>query len=577
MALLMTREETGKGTSRPREPVRAPRWFAAVALSLVVVLFGFGVYHHYFLGDDCFISFRYAQHLVAGEGLVWNPGERVEGYTNFLWVLLLAGGLFVGIPPEIFSVAVGVVSGTGLLAAVFLFSAREWGRDDLFVWVAPLALAANRSFTGWSSGGLETMFFSLLVFLAFAAYLRERDRDSSGPVVSSLLFAAATLTRPEGALFACIAGALFGVEILQRRRSLRAGLIWATPLAVMVGTHLLWRYAYYGAWLPNSFHAKVPGVWWEQGWRYLTLFAEDYRIVWFLPGVVAAVLLGRRFAHVLFASAISAYLIYVAGVGGDRFEFRFLVVVLPYLYWLIADGLRRIAGLGVVKPRVQAVLRTLAVAAAAALILTTLGASFRSVAEEPRYGVASLEVIRDYANRRADTGRFLRGLIDAGIIPEDAVLGVSGAGALPYYTGWPTVDLLGINDKIVARMPIADRGVIGHERWAPYDYLAKRQVAILDIFNRLVFDDNILAGRPRVRGYGSTPVPLKGYHVDGKYLIFGTAVSDEVLRRLFNRLEPVGPETATPLSLFGSSSGGDRAPGDVRPLDGEDHHEGIQE
>jgi hypothetical protein len=565
----MKREGTGEGIDTLKEPVRAPRWLAATALVLVVVLFGSGVYHHFFLGDDCFISFRYAQHLVAGEGLVWNAGERVEGYTNFLWVLIMAGSLLVGIDPEISSVAIGVASGAGLLAAALLFSAREWGRDDLFIWIAPLALAANRSFTGWSSGGLETMFFSLLVFLALSVYLRERGRGSSNPVVSSLIFAAATLTRPEGALFTCIAGMLFMVEILRRRRSLRAGLVWATPFSLIVGAHLLWRYAYYGAWLPNSFHAKVPGAWWEQGWRYLTLFAEDYQIVWFLPVAAASVLMGRRFVHVLFAGVISAYLIYVAGVGGDRFEFRFLVVVLPYLYWLVADGLRRITGLGVIMPGLQTVVRTFAFAAAAALILTTAGASFRSVTDEPRHDIASLEVIRDYAERRADTGRLLRNLIDAEMIPDDVVLGVSGAGALPYYTGWPTVDLLGINDSVVARMPVAERGIIGHERWAPYDYLLERQVAILDIFNRIVFDENILAGRPRVRDYGSTPVPLKGYRVDDKYLIFGTVISDAALSRIFARLEPVAPEAATPLSLFESS--------DARQLQNEDHQKGIRE
>jgi len=550
---LMTWEETRTGRNDPREPLPVRRGLVALAFLFVGVLFAFGVYHHYFLGDDCFISFRYARHLVDGEGLVWNPGERVEGYTNFLWVLLMAGSLFIGIPPEVSSVSMGVASGAGLLLALLLFSAHRWGWDDPFIWVAPLALAANRSFTGWSTGGLETMFFTLLVFLAFTVYLRERDRDSSIPVVSSLLFAMAALTRPEGLLFVCIAGVLFVVEILRRKRSLRAGLVWAAPCALIVGTHLLWRHAYYGAWLPNSFYAKVPGAWWEQGWRYLTLFADDYRIVWFLPLAVASVVMGRRFVHVLFAGTVTAYLVYVAGVGGDRFEFRFLVVVFPYTYWLITDGVRRIVGLGAAMARFRRLLRTFGFAVVAALVLTTLGASLRSVADEPRYGIASLEVIRDYAKRRADAGKFLMRLIDIGVLPGDVILGASGAGALPYYTDWPTVDLLGINDKTVARMPIIDRGIIGHERWAPYDYLLKRQVVILDTFNRVVFDENILDGRSRFRDYGSTPVLLKAYRVDDKYLIFGSLVPDEELVRVFGRLESVVPEATTPLSVFGRS------------------------
>ena len=54
-----------------------------------------------FLLDDAFISFRYARNLLEGNGLVWNPGERVEGYSNFLWVLELAGiWAATGVPPE---------------------------------------------------------------------------------------------------------------------------------------------------------------------------------------------------------------------------------------------------------------------------------------------------------------------------------------------------------------------------------------------------------------------------------------------------------------------------------------------
>ena len=49
--------------------------------------------------DDAFISFRYVDNLVAGHGLVFNAGERVEGYTNFLWVILLAGLQSLGMDP----------------------------------------------------------------------------------------------------------------------------------------------------------------------------------------------------------------------------------------------------------------------------------------------------------------------------------------------------------------------------------------------------------------------------------------------------------------------------------------------
>ncbi|HEY4491844.1 MAG TPA: hypothetical protein VI958_07560, partial [Acidobacteriota bacterium] len=75
------------------------------ALFFLVILMIFiwavaDAYQRRWVTDDIFIGFRYAQNLVDGRGLVYNTGERVEGYTNFLWVLIMAGGLLVGIKPE---------------------------------------------------------------------------------------------------------------------------------------------------------------------------------------------------------------------------------------------------------------------------------------------------------------------------------------------------------------------------------------------------------------------------------------------------------------------------------------------
>jgi hypothetical protein len=531
-----------RGTTTDRDPraggLRRP-WVFGLLLLVLLALFAFNVRHWLFLGDDCFISFRYADHLVRGEGLVWNPGERVEGYTNFLWVLLMAGSLAAGIAPESSSVVIGIASGAGLLAALLVFSAGRWGWDSPFLWVAPFALALSRSFAAWCSGGLETMFFTLVGFGGVLALLRERESKTSCPVVSSLLFAAATLTRPDGGVLALVAGLFHLGEILLRRRSLRSGICWLIPYVVVVGAHLLWRHAYYDAWLPNSFYAKVPGAWWEQGWRYLSLFAEDYRIAWFLPLGALAVLQRRRFPHLLFAALISAWLVYVLYVGGDRFEFRFLVVVFPYLYWLIADGLRSVAAAGHRGPPGRNLSIAMAAVVTAGLLLATHVGSARPESRGQRQGIAGIEFIRDYAARRAESGKFLRGWIEDGRLPDDVVLCVGGAGALPYYTRWPTIDRLGINDRTVARLPIRRRGVIAHERQAPYDYLLRRKVVILDVFNQILFEKNILAGRLRSGRYDGAEIPLRGFRLGERYLIFGTLVSDAELRRSFGELERV--------------------------------------
>jgi hypothetical protein len=505
--------------------------FVALLL-LTAALFAHNVRRGYFLGDDSFISFRYARHLAAGQGLVWNPGERVEGYTNFLWVILMAGALRLGWKPEVVSSLLGIASGAALLAALVIYTARRIGWRSPFIWLAPLALASGRSFTAWCTGGLETMFFTLLVFVASAVFVRERETGSSLPILSSILFALATLTRPEGGLFAAIAGLFFLGDLLAGRRSVRSALIWAFPYVDVVAAHVVWRYTYYGAWLPNTFYAKVAGAWWEQGLRYLRLFAEDYRIVWFLPLAFLPLLRKERFAPALHLSMLGAYLAYLTFIGGDRFEYRFLVVVMPFFYLLVGDGLRWIPG-----PRLAR--GALAGAAALVLLVTMHLAAQAPDPGREHSGVASLRDIKAYAERRAAEGRFLRGLIDDGSLPPDLVLCVGGAGAVPYYTDWPTVDRRGINDATIARLPLKERGVVGHEHDAPYEYLRDRRVAMFDVFNQIVHERGESQGFPDTMRHDDRLLPVRVVAAGGHELLFSTFLPEEDFRRTFARLEIV--------------------------------------
>jgi arabinofuranosyltransferase len=66
--------------------------------------------HFEFMLDDPFISFRYARNLLDGHGLVFNPGERVEGYSNFLWIILLTPFMKLGFDPVVASKVLGLCS-----------------------------------------------------------------------------------------------------------------------------------------------------------------------------------------------------------------------------------------------------------------------------------------------------------------------------------------------------------------------------------------------------------------------------------------------------------------------------------
>ncbi len=494
------------------------------------------VTHYYFVGDDAYISFRYAANLVDGLGLVWNPGEAVEGYTNFLWVLLMAGSLSVGVPPEIAANVISIGCSVLLLMTFLYLFSNLHGMNSPWTWLPLLVLSLSASFTAWSTSGLETMFFSLLLFGGFILFIRERNTNAEFPVLSSVAFAVATLTRPDGGVFIIAAGLFFLFDIVWKKRSFRSGVIWALPYIAIVGAHFLWRYSYYGYWLPNTFYAKVAGLWLAQGVNYLWLFGVTYRIVWFIPFALVPVIVRRDYTSCLFFGVVINYLLYILYVGGDAFEFRFLVVVFPYLYWLIVDGIALVfsARLSAAPLRYGAMF--VAVIATAGLLWTTHYGAAHPIAKKYRHGNGTLEGIQKFANGRVEQASFIKGLIDKGVLPEDLVIGVGASGAVPYFTGLPTVDRRGLNDTYIAHMPLKKRGRIAHEHNAPYDYLVKRKVVVFDIFNQLVFPDKEKITADKKYFYDNREARVRAVEVDGQYLIFATFVSDEMLNEVFRGL-----------------------------------------
>jgi arabinofuranosyltransferase len=494
-------------------------------MGATALIFAQHVHQYHFLGDDAFISFRYARHLVNGQGLVWNPGEHVEGYTNFLWVLLMAAAIKVGLTPEWTSNALGIVSGAGVLLVLWLFGTRLSSRRTLLALLPLPILALSRTFTAWTTGGLETMWFTFLITAALLAVVEEERRQVAIPMGSAALLGLAALTRPEGMLFAGIVGVWLAAETVLGRRHWRPFLTWSALVGGLVGSHLIWRHAYYGAWVPNTFAAKVPAAWWGQGLRYAYDFTRAYGVPVCAPLVAWALWRQPDRNRLLIASCVVSYALYVIAVGGDRFEFRFWVPVLPVTYWLICDALERLS-----------LARWLTALVVTGVIGWTVHGSWQPDEAQlpPWRGISSVAAIKRYAERRATEGRRLRQLIDAGLLDPELVLAVRGAGAVPYYTDWPTVDRHGLNDRYIAHLPVAKRGVIAHEHDAPPEYLEERRVVIDDALNRLVFW-NAEQVQSAVERSGA-PQPLYVVDIGDALLVFASFVPDADVRRAFARL-----------------------------------------
>ena len=236
--------------------------------------------------DDAAISFAYARNLAAGEGLVAQPGgERVEGYSNPSWVLLLSLWEAAGIQGFAASKLMGALF--AVLCVPLAWRIARWSRpdrDEAVPLLAAGALATNVTFAIWNTSGLENSLFSLLLAAATWCTLLE-TRTRRFPL-SALLFFGVAVTRPEGILYAAVGGFAALAFSLQDRRGAWPTLAWLLVFFVPFGAYHALRFHYFAWPLPNTYYAKLadasatPLAWNGRGWSYL----RDYAGLSFSPG-----------------------------------------------------------------------------------------------------------------------------------------------------------------------------------------------------------------------------------------------------------------------------------------------------
>lgn len=237
--------------------------------------------------DDAYISFRYARHLVEGQGLVFNSGEYVEGFTNLAWVLLVAATSWAtaGLIP-IPTAAVGIAFGLVGLTLVRAFQTlRRLGMGVPDACMGAALLLGSWEFVGATSNGLESALFAWVLTELLARVATSDDRGAT--LAASALF----WVRPEG-LGVSI---LFLLLIAWRRGSARAVLAPGACVAASLLVLTLFRVLYYGEVLPNSVVAKslpleLIAARWKSSILYLAGFALFSPALCLGPLLVGAVL-----------------------------------------------------------------------------------------------------------------------------------------------------------------------------------------------------------------------------------------------------------------------------------------------
>ena len=465
----------------PESPSASPTRRAATAgLLLCLAAFALLAARLDFLIDDAFISFRFARNWAEGAGLSYNPGEGapVEGYSNFLWVAALAGAARLGVPLELASRALSLACGAALIALLFRFLVRRLEVPAERATLAVLAVASSASFAAWSSGGLETMPFALLLFGAFALLQGDR-RGRRAPLLAGLCGLGVALIRVEGVAWALALALLHWTE--RRRGSRRSpGLgAYVVPVLVGFGLYVVFRRLHFGEWTANTVHAKAvlsPEVL-LRGLKTTASFLV--LCLWPLLALALAPL-ALRGAHrrtAWTAGGLSlAFLSYDTLVGGDWMPlFRFLAPGLPFLAILLGLGLARLP-------------RAAALATGATAVILGLGPSF-DLSLAPR-GLREALYFRDFqgggyqselerwrtavenGERFALIGRGLAQVSQSG----DSIA-CGAIGAIGYHSRLRVYDRNGLVSREVARLDPAelggDSGTAGHDRRVPWSFFAE--------------------------------------------------------------------------------------------------------
>ena len=458
---------------RPAAALLALGALAAYGIALAIALA--------WVCDDSFVSFRYAQNLVEGRGLVYNAGEHVEGYTNLLWTLLVAGAMKLGFDPLRTSICLGIACYVLLAASLTKWWLRGAVRRGALPLAALLALALD-DFHVWATGGLETMLFTLLVTHGMLV-AQDAAPSPRRALWAGTLLGASVLTRPDGLIFAAAGVASLALPRpgMTWRAGARRAAVAATPIAVLVGGVVAFKLAYYGEVFPTAFYSKsATDPYYSQGLIYLGLFLARN---WFIVPLCAVLLVAGR-AELLPAAreegllsrvnlsllgAAALFVAYVTHSGGDFMFARRLVPAVPLLLVVLEDWAARLSA-----PRWRVGLAAGAVLAAAALpfpIFSQQRPRIAGIADERRFYPAAVIEMR---RRQAEIVAAALAGTDARVMFEGGMCMFGYFSRLPYLA-----EMTGLTQYSLARLPLPRRGHIGHEKGPDDRWLTENRIHLV--------------------------------------------------------------------------------------------------
>ena len=443
-----------------------------------------------FIADDALISLRYVQRFLDGHGLTWTDGIAVEGYSNLSWVMAIA---------VLGSLGMELIDATRALAAV-LYASILWMNwcywrhflseaNRQFFYIAQYAFAFSATTGVWLVGGLEQPLVAACIAWAVFFLLRDQqklqtltknlqttglprlfDCCSGWLILSSLALGILCLTRPDSPLVClALALALWFANGFTWQSFIRIAVLAIFPL-LMVIAQLLFRLDYYGQWVATPALIKVqPSVstmligllYVISGLLCLSPFSY-----YCLRTLIAARASVHRFLIIVSSTTLSLWLTYLVFIGGDIFPaFRhftlvsvFLSLLFPAVQFFFAKKQRDDDKPYRFKPKHIAAMAFIYIA----LQWFNPGTAFAR------------------GHLWVWDGEVIATAMKQGFGEQQPVLAVDAAGALPYWSAYPVIDMLGLNDYHIARTePSADIKYVGHQ-FGDGDYIYNKRPDIIN-------------------------------------------------------------------------------------------------
>jgi arabinofuranosyltransferase len=430
-----------------------------VLLWALLVVFGVVIIRSAWVMDDAYITFRTSRNLVEGYGLTWNIAERVQAFTNPLWMFCMSGMYLLTRDVYYSSIFLSVtLSLVTVYILVFRIADPPYNSS-----LATAVLISSKAFVDYSTSGLENPLTHFLLVLFCLEVLRQELSERS--IFCQVLIASLAATNRLDTFLIFIPVIIVSCRRFHDRHRAPSKLARLVALGLLpLVAWELFSVVYYGFLFPNTAYAKLltgadsnQSI--QQGMSYLldSLERDPITLITVIGTCVAVLIVREDSRKVALALGVVSYVIYIVAIGGDYMSGRFLSAPLLACAVMLSTYPFR-------KPQSSGLFVVVLIIGVLSPASPLLSGSDYSDYESPSSGVGDERgafyqqtgLLRKNQWLQLPTGPG----VDEGIRVQksyepDTILSRGGLGLFGYYCGpkHHIIDSMGLTDAFLARIP----------------------------------------------------------------------------------------------------------------------------